>query len=698
MLHRFTALLAVLVLVIAACSSDEPAADPTTSVAPTTTPVSSTTTEPEPEPDPLATTVTTHEVDPESGDLVEIEETTGPRTYDALLDAGIEAGLWDELTGLELLLGNAVGAVPTDEVPGASFLLTREFTDLLHRAHAHSLSGEYSEEELAGIRHWYEMAVPNAEAMEMLETTSQNMSINAFRSTSVQTTDCAPIDADDFSSWGVVEGCYRMLAESVQGVTVRVFYPAWYDDDATNGGIPLSGLQSLVRSIDTFAGFGTVGDVDMIFSLVDTEESDETVGIANDDATWGEASRGGPCPITVFPLGFDGDFENTVAHEVWHCVQREMGFPRGTEPGTAWIVEGGAQYFANVVFPVTSFFSSFASDSKTTPLFDMDYGAWVWWQFLANREGNREVAQMHLAMNDAGDGGRAAMNGRGEQFQRFVIELIAGKIDGPVSLPPVSSVNQPGHRVSENDAGKELDLATGGFIAARHAIRYDKELRIFESNTSSSDIRLAMVKWSNRTSPDEWKEVFPEVRSECRRDTWYLVAATTETDASTTGQVTIDRIEKAVCDPCVLGTWSLDLQTFEDLIRANVGSAGGADLKFTGGAYYVAFDIEGKITEQRDNLTITATSQGQSLDMIIRSFGTGEYTADGENMTMTNLVDLFTEVDIGGFASGIDATDFAAVSGAGTYVCTDDDVTVTIPEGTVRWVRVDRILEPPPLP
>ena len=45
----------------------------------------------------------------------------------------------------------------------------------------------------------------------------------------------------------------------------------------------------------------------------------------------------------------------------------------------------------------------------------------------------------------------------GEQFQRFVIELIAGKIDGPVSLPPVSSVNQPGHRVSKNDE-------TGDFI------------------------------------------------------------------------------------------------------------------------------------------------------------------------------------------------------------------------------------------
>lgn len=709
--RHIVSLICALVLVVAACSGDEPAADSTTSIAPTTSAAPTTTEgdssdddepepEAEPELDPLAEVVTGMEIDPETGEPVEVEEVVGPTTYDQLLEAGIDAGLWDELEGLELLLGHAVGAVPSDQVPGTDFLLAHEFTDLLVRAHAYSLSDEYTEQELEQVRRWYELAVPGPEAMTLLETTSTNVNIDSLRSwSSAQTADCAPVDADDFSDWAVVEGCYLMWAESVQGVTVRVFYPAWYEDDPANAGLPLAAGQALVQSINTFGGFAPVGDIDAIFSLVDTAESDETLAVANDDATWGEASRGGACPISLFPSGFASDFEKTLAHEAWHCVQREMGFPRGTDAGTSWFVEGGAEYFANLVFPDTGFLSTFDSNSRTTPLFDMGYEAWVWWQFLGSREGPGGVANLHKAMSDAGDGGRALMTGRGEQFERFVIEYVAGAIEGPVSIPPASTVNLPRQRVGKDDEGKELEFVTGQFTAARYLVRYDQELRVFESDQSPGDVRMAMVEKDDRFSPDAWREVFPEIRSKCKDSTFYLVAATSETPASQSGTIEVDKIEEAVCDPCVLGTWSLDLASFEDMIKSLMGSAmpPGADFTISGGAYYFAFDEEGKLQEQRDGLTITVSAQGFSMDIVIDSFGTGEYTADGDNIGVTNLQDLFVEVTMSGFSSDFDSSDFAAISGSGTYECNEDDMEITIPEGTTRWVRVDKILEPPPL-
>jgi hypothetical protein len=180
-----------------------------------------------------------------------------------------------------------------------------------------------------------------------------------------------------------------------------------------------------------------------------------------------------------------------------------------------------------------------------------------------------------------------------------------------------------------------------------------------------------------------------------------VVAATTETPQSgITSKISIDEVEEAVCDPCVLGTWSLDLQSFENLILENAGGAmpPGTDFTISGGAYYVAFDDEGKIQEQRDGLTITTSAEGYSLDITIDSFGNGEYTADGEKMGITNLVDLFVNVDVGGLGgAAFDGSDLGAVAGSGTYVCNEDDVEITIPEGTVRWVRVDKILEPPQL-
>ncbi len=181
----------------------------------------------------------------------------------------------------------------------------------------------------------------------------------------------------------------------------------------------------------------------------------------------------------------------------------------------------------------------------------------------------------------------------------------------------------------------------------------------------------------------------------------YMLAATTETPASgLTAKVKVDRVEEAVCDPCVLGTWSLDLRSFENMIKSAMGGAlpAGSDFAISGGAYYVAFDDEGNLQEQRDNLTITSSSGGFTLDIVINSFGTGVYTADGENMGVTDLVDLFVDVDVGGFGGSSDSSDTQAIVGSGTYICTTDDMTITIPEGTVRWVRVDRILQPPVIP
>ena len=96
--------------------------------------------------------------------------------------------------------------------------------------------------------------------------------------------------------------------------------------------------------------------------------------------------------------------------------------------------------------------------------------------------------------------------------------------------------------------------------------------------------------------------------------------------------------------------------------------------------------------------TATTSAEGYTLDMTIDSFGNGEYTADGEKMEVFNLIDLFVTVDVGGLGgAAFDGSEFGAVAGSGTYVCTADDVEVTIPEGTVRWIRVDKILEPPQL-
>jgi hypothetical protein len=661
--------------------------------------------------------VTEFVVDPVTGVAMEIEEPVpGPRTYDEVVDAGIEAGRWDELAGLELVLGYAMGGVPRDQVPGVESVVGIELSDLLSRGTELALSGEYSDDQLSELRRWYELAVPGAEQIERLAATSPEATTTsnganvrlgaAFAAAAVVASaqrvaqnDCAPVDAEDFSSWAVVEGCYRVFQDSVARVTLRVFYPVWYDDDPFYGDLALRAREALLASADRYAPLDEIGDMDLIFSLTDqTAGPGNTAAVANHDVTFSQASRGGPCPITVFPGAFPHGFETTVAHEAWHCVQREAGYPRGVAAGHAWYREAGATYFSFLVYPATYWFDDFDKYSRKTALYDLSYEAWVWWQYLGSRESPRAIADLHKQMSQTSDGGRGLIEPYSAIFHRFVIELVAGTIPAPGggTLPQSRYAIGPFHTVGKDDTGKELEFAAEKFVAKRYFAFYDEKLRVFESEASDPGTNVSMVESTQRDDLAAWKGVFPEVRSKCKDKVAYWVVSTPD-DRSATGKIKIDTIEEAVCDPCLLGTWDLDLDSFQSMIMGAIDAGGGMPPGTSfdiAGNYYIAFDEDAEVREQRDNLTIRSSFQGFSMDVVIDSFARGTYSADGETLEITNLVDDYVNVSLGGDTF---AQDSRVLVGAGTYECRTDDMTLTVESfEPLQWTRVDKILEPPP--
>ena len=680
-------------------------------------------------------------IDPQTGEPVEAEvEISGPTTFGEVVDSGIDAGLWDEVSGLTQVLGYAVGAIPADQVPGVTEVYTREINDILERANALALSGDYSQDELADLQRWYEIAVPPTEAIELLadsasapqalspaytgeeistaqgnalaQRASGGVGTNAVRAGSfIQAQgNCAPVVADEFSSYAVIEGCYEMFEDSVEGITVRVLYPSWYNDDETLAPLPLLAREALAASVTTYKSLGELGDMTAIFSLVATAESGRTPAIATHHAQWATASIPPGCPITIFPTGFEGEgpFKQVIAHEAWHCVQDYSGFPTGVASGTEWYHEGGAEYFSNVVYPTVDrehqSLSTFDSDSLTKPLWDMSYAAWVWWQFLANRQSPRFVADLQLQMAQAGDKGHGAVAAHDKDFQQFVVEYVAGKIadESGADLPPGSQFRKPFTVVTKDDKGKTLEFAVEPFVAGRFIIQYNPELRVFQSDVTSTSGEVAMAEWEKKSSLAEWKQVAPEVRSKCKDKKYYALAVTTG-DGTHTAKVKIDRIEKASCDPCMLGTWDLDLDTFAAMILEAAASSGqvtaGTELKFNGN-YYTSLDDESVMKEQRDNLVITMSTNDGSLDFTINSYAEGKYTADGERLEIFDVFEHFADVKasipgLGGFSfpQGSSFSD----GGSGTYECRKDDMTVTI-DGflPLRYDRVDKILSPPP--
>lgn len=701
----------------------------------TTTPA---VTNPRDEPRETRATLT---IDPQTGEPVGSEVVVpGPRTLIEIVDEGIERGSWDEVEGLTQVLGYAVGAVPADLIPGVTEVYTEELNELLERANALALSGEYSEDELAEIRRWYELAVPSDDAIEALaasatihqafggdtgareiaslptDTTAHraigNDSVSAVQAAFLYQSqgNCAPVVAEEFSSYAVIEGCYELYEDSVEGVTVRVLYPAWYNEDENLAKLPLLTREALVKSVSTYKSFGEIGDMTVVFSLVATAESKRTPAVATHHAQWATASIPPGCPITVFPTGFEGDgrFQQVIAHEAWHCVQHYSGFPTGVASGTSWYHEAGAEYFSNVVYPAVNrehqSLPTFDSKSLYSPLFDLSYEAWIWWQYLANLESPRAVADLHLRMVEDSDGGVTAMSEYGSIFQRFTVEYIAGTIADAsgAKLPAATQFRSPFASVTKNDVGKTMDFEVVPFVAGRFFIQYDPELRVFQSDVTSTDGEIAMVLWDEADDPDNWRGVYPEVRSKCENKTNYVLAVTTDRGTHT-AKVRVDRIEVASCDPCMLGTWDLDLDTFEAMIldaAANGGEAlpPGSSVEFRG-KYFTSLNDQGLMQEQRDGLVMSMVSGEQSIDFTIDSYGEGKYTADGETLEMFDIVEFFT--DVSASVPGLGNMAFpqgssVSAGGSGMYECRTDDMTVTL-DGflPIRFDRVDKILSPP---
>lgn len=640
-----------------------------------------------------------------------------PMTYDEVVDRGVDAGIWTEADGLARAIGHAMGLVSDDAVPGAAGVVDGAITSLLARANELGASGTLTDVELDNLGFFFEAAMPSEDVRERLVETAvggrggaRGFAPHGIRSPAAPA-GCAPVDPGDFSASAWIEGCFRADVYDVAGHTVRVIYPDWFDADETLAGWPLFAFEVVRQSYDTYESLGTIGALDILFAPTDT--SSGTFGVAVSDQQWQQATISGPCPIVIYPNSQATDlrFRQTLAHEIWHCVQHFSASMAGFG-GNRWFLEGSAEYFSNVVYDDDDeehvWNRAFDRRSRTQSLFEMDYHTWIWWQFLGNRSSPRAVADLTWDMVAAGDGGRASMAERGPEFQRFVVEFVAGTIgdQSGEALDPARRFNTPRLDVVKNDEGTTKSVDTEPMVATRYSVRYEKQLRFLQSDaTTATGGEHAMVEWDRRGELTQWKQVHPEVRSECKEPVWYVIVATSAAD-SYEAKVKIDETQQAVCDPCLLGTWSMQLDTFEAMLMSAMAAEGGlppgVSFEISGGAYLIMMDDEGTVTEQRDGLEVTANAAGQSITLTIDSFAEGDYQADGEKMSVEDITESSVRVSsnfpgVGGVAgpSSIWTSSGSSTSGSGTYRCDRDVLTIEIDDfEPIVWDRVDRILQP----
>jgi hypothetical protein len=443
-----------------------------------------------------------------------------------------------------------------------------------------------------------------------------------------------------------------------------------------------------------------------------------------------------PCPITILPLSIEsgtGAYKQTIAHESFHCFQ-DWNFTMSPYSVHKWWGEGSAEYFSNVVYPETNdehqWLRSYYARSIREPWFDMSYHNFLLFQFFGNRLGNpRLISLLDKISNSGATAGQASFLASYQNMDQLFSEFVVATMSRGVQDTGGGMIvfNRFWlRRIETMEKEGQKQFVIDPFVAGRFMVKYEQERRFLEKPEEDEFVRHSMALDAERKNPGAWSELPPEVRSDCDRDEEYVLAVTS---VQSPGMLTanIEQVEKAECDPCLLGTWDIDADSFEVFIDRlieqtgmNALPIGGSPEVKIGGHDYLQFGEDGRLQSRRVDFQLSIGINGTpALVTTTDAQGSGDYSADGETIEVMNLVDQVNKIEAspGGSGSmilnprsgtvsvfgqlfsapGLSASEDLPSESA-QYVCKQKTLEVTIPEyGEVIYNRVDQII-PTPVP
>lgn len=330
-----------------------------------------------------------------------------------------------------------------------------------------------------------------------------------------------------------IEGdCYRYHEDTVRGTRVRVYYPAFWADDATRMASVTLAEDALSRSQRTYAALAglKVPDVNVVFDLHDVP------GVRAAADPYADSS--GPCPVAVYPAALDDGgsddptaqwrFQNTLAHELFHCTQFRS-FVVLPHDQNAWWAEGSADYFSTLVVQPPRpgavynrgvddphpYFMEFDRPSLRRPIDhratgptdpSMTYRNWVFFLYYANQRGPAALVKLLAAVDGLDDPlpALAGIQDMDQLWSDFLRDFAAGEIDDPAGNGPVETGDHYLSLGQEIQPGTEFELQTGRFVATRYLVRFAEHFG-YEQDVNG-DALLQTVPYDLRGNRSRWTE------------------------------------------------------------------------------------------------------------------------------------------------------------------------------------------------
>ena len=616
-----------------------------------------------------------------------------------LIDAGIDAGVWTEVEGVRAIVSVVMGELPPAAIPAIAELPRLHYREVIDRA----------------------IGLLDAPAVDRDQAADLARLVWFFTSDSLTFTEVDVADDDGVDTGQSDEGasgagtitpvglrpapeqqepCYQGEVTLFKAEATPYCYVRFEQGDDVvhiSRAPDAFDISVLIFEIIRKARPGYLAlageELQPVHVLVSTNPSPETADDDRGDSDAHVASAvDGVCRVAIFASStltansFQLDF--TIAHELFHCIQ---GLWSADRPGD-FVTEAGADYFAYELLdklctgPQVALGNKLDADTATGSLLDSSYEGWFFWAYLAEHKniGPPLIATAHQAIHNGAPIEETVLGQLGDPpaaMNEFFVRLV-----GP-GLACDFKGSKFTNEIDVKEKGPVELVVANVWSGTRYKLKY-AEKKLFEQ---SGDDRgpVGMAEFEKRGAEDEWVVTEPEVRTTCEEiESWMVVVSPNELGSSTTTmrKLEVDEVKPGGCDPCLIGSWSVDMDSYQE--RLNARSPVKVEIS---GSYTLSFEpgppVGGLEFSDRQQTLMEFPSIELGFGVDVDASGGGTYTAIDGNLVSEGYL-------VSGEGSGvgvpIDTSSPFSASGDGgaPYICDGDDLTIVFDDASLDAVRM----------
>ena len=354
--------------------------------------------------------------------------------------------------------------------------------------------------------------------------------------------DCRDLYAKGFPPGSPAE-CFVVKETEAGPSTIQVFLPAADQPEGYDPAFADAALQAVLDSLETYSALEIPGrpvvmkDIQVVFSLLDSARGTTLATVPTDPGQE-------PCQIILFPLAMavsqaddPTSFQQTVAHEVFHCYQ-VWNYPALAQNALwsvqDWWGESTATYFSNVVYPTADeewgWIEDWSYNSGATSLVYSSYDNFGFFQFLANRIGNTGILELVHSLEPAAEGDEVAQEALLAAFpgiQDLFVDYAVAFMDGTIvdasgeTMPTTPALVLPMYRIDAADDAL-IPFGASPFTITRYGVTFGSR-ETYDLQPMASLSGYAGLRPINDVG--QWVDLPAQVPGACTPRRYYVLMA-----------------------------------------------------------------------------------------------------------------------------------------------------------------------------